>query len=253
MRLISHSLTPGLNLYGILSLIRFGKLSPPPLFSALPPLNISEASPNAISGRTGYIRVRLEFLRYPQVIRQLFNGGRFGPPMRFTASSTCSWIGHPVSGLYYATIRALHTRFRCGSNTEYLNLAAYYNSPDRSTKSTTSHLHVLCVLVNIRFQVLFHSPPGVLFTFPSQYCSTIGHQVVFRLGGWAPRLLTGFLVSADTLDTATLQSRFAYGSLTLSGRLFHAVRLQFLLRSRSPYPANISIRGLASSAFARRY
>ena len=42
-------------------------------------------------------------------------------------------------------------------------------------KSTTSHASVLCVLVNIRFQVLFHSPPGVLFTFPSQYCSTIGH------------------------------------------------------------------------------
>jgi hypothetical protein len=58
------------------------------------------------------------------------------------------------------------------------------------------------VLVNIRFQVLFHSPPGVLFTFPSQYCSTIGHQVVFRLGEWSPRLLCGFLVSADTLDTA---------------------------------------------------
>ena len=112
---------------------------------------------------------------------------------------------------------------------------------------------MLCVLVNIRFQVLFHSPPGVLFTFPSQYCSTIGHQVVFRLGGWAPRLLTGFLVSADTLDTATLPSCFAYGSLTLFGRLFHAVRLHSLLRSRGPYPENISIFGLASSAFARRY
>ena len=85
--------------------------------------------------------------------------------------------------------------------TESLNLAAYNNSPDRSTKSTTSHLNVLCVLVNIRFQVLFHSPPGVLFTFPSQYCSTIGHQVVFRLRGWSPHVLTGFLVSADTLDT----------------------------------------------------
>ena len=60
---------------------------------------------------------------------------------------------------------------------------------------------VLWVLVNIRFQVLFHSPPGVLSTFPSQYCSTIGHQVVFRLGGWAPRILTGFHVSADTMDT----------------------------------------------------
>ena len=60
----------------------------------------------------------------------------------------------------------------------------------------------LYVLVSIRFQVLFHSPPGVLFTFPSQYCSTIGHQVVFRLRGWSPYVLTGFLVSADTLDPA---------------------------------------------------
>ena len=60
------------------------------------------------------------------------------------------------------------------------------------------------MLVNIRFQVLFHSPPGVLFTFPSQYFSTIGHQVVFRLGGWSPRLLIGFLVSDNTPDTAAL-------------------------------------------------
>ena len=61
---------------------------------------------------------------------------------------------------------------------------------------------MLYVLVNIRFQVLFHSPPGVLFTFPSQYCFTIGHQVVFRLGEWSPHLLCGFLVPADTLDYA---------------------------------------------------
>ena len=96
-----------------------------------------------------------------------------------------------------------------------LNLARYNNSPDRSTKSTTSHLNVLCVLVNIRFQVLFHSPPGVLFTFPSQYFSTIGHQVVFRLGGWSPRLLTGFHVPADTLDTVSLLS-ISPTSLSLS-------------------------------------
>ena len=125
-------------LAGILSLIRVGSLSAPRLFSALPPVNICEASPKAISGRTSYIRVRLEFLRYPQVIRQLFNGGRFGPPLSFTSTSTCSWIGHPVSGLIHATLRAFHTRFPCGSVTESLNLAAYHNSPDRSTKSTTS-------------------------------------------------------------------------------------------------------------------
>ncbi len=107
----------------------------------------------------------------------------------------------PGFGSYTRNSRAVHTRFPCGSASEMLNLAAYINSPDRSTKSTTSHLNVLCVLVNIRFQVLFHSPPGVLFTFPSQYFSTIGHWVVFRLGGWSPRFLTGFLVSGDTPDT----------------------------------------------------
>ena len=85
--------------------------------------------------------------------------------------------------------------------------------------------NVLCVLVNIRFQVLFHSPPGVLFTFPSQYCSTIGHQVVFRLRGWSPYLLTGFHVSADTLDTVSSSQPFAYETITLYGRLFHTVRL----------------------------
>ena len=141
----------------------------------------------------------------------------------------------PGFGSMTCNCRALHTRFPCGFVTESLNLAAYHNSPDRSTKSTTSHLHVLCVLVNIRFQVLFHSPPGVLFTFPSQYFSTIGHQVVFRLGGWSPRLLTGFLVSADTMDPASLPSGFIYGALTLSGRLFHAVLLPsvlLLLRSQ---------------------
>ena len=91
------------HLSGILSLIRVGNLSTPHLFSALPPVNICEASPKAISGRTSYIRVRLEFLRYPHLIRQLFNGGRFGPPVTFTLPSTWTWIGHPVSGLLQLT------------------------------------------------------------------------------------------------------------------------------------------------------
>ena len=52
---------------------------------------------------------------------------------------------------------------------QHLKLATYNRSPDRSTKSTISHFNVLYLLVNIGFQVLFHSPPGVLFTFPSQY------------------------------------------------------------------------------------
>ena len=33
------------------------------------------------------------------------------------------------------------------------------------------HTFMLSLLVSLRFQVLFHSPPGVLFTFPSRYYS----------------------------------------------------------------------------------
>ena len=128
----------------------------------------------------------MEFLRYPQVIRQLFNGGRFGPPLPFTATSTCSWIGHPVSGLLHATSRTFHPRFPFGFVPSVLNLAAYNNSPDRSTKSTTSHLNVLCVLVNTRFQVLFHSPPGVLFTFPSRYYTLSVTKSYLALGDGPP-------------------------------------------------------------------
>ena len=122
MRLISHSLTPELILSGILSLIGVGNLSTPRPFSALPPVNIFEASPKAISGRTSYIRVRLEFLRYPHVIRQLFNGGRFGPPLSFTSTSTCTWIGHPVSGLLHATVALLTLGFPSAPNLKFLTL-----------------------------------------------------------------------------------------------------------------------------------
>ena len=99
--------------YGIRSLIilstpRWGHRT----FSALPPHTFHlDASPKAISRRTSYIRVRLEFLPYPQVIRQHFNGGRFGPPLSFTSTSTCSWIDHPVSGLPHRTLALLRLGF----------------------------------------------------------------------------------------------------------------------------------------------
>ena len=122
--------------------------------------------------------------------------------MRFYSHFNLLMVRSPGFGSMATNfIRPIQTRSRFGFGTEYLNLARYYNSPDRSTKSTISHLNVLYLLVNIGFQVLFHSPPGVLFTFPSRYCSSIGHQVVFRLGWWSTRFPTGFLVSRGTLDT----------------------------------------------------
>ena len=48
-------------------------------------------------------------------------------------------------------------------------------------------LMVLPQLVNTRFQVLFHSPPGVLFTFPSQYYALSVTKEYLALRG-GPRL-----------------------------------------------------------------
>ena len=99
MKLISHSVTPIKRLSGILSLIGFGNLSAPSPFSALPPVIYYEASPKAISERTSYLQVRLEFLRYPHLIPALFNVRGFGPPSSVTWTSSWTWVDHLVSGL----------------------------------------------------------------------------------------------------------------------------------------------------------
>ena len=80
-------------------------------------------------------------------------------------------------------------------------------------------------LVNIRFQKLFTPLAGVLFTFPSRYWFTIGHQVVFSLGKWSSQLPTGFLVSRCTQEPLTVRFDFGYGAITLFGRPSQAGRL----------------------------
>ena len=102
--LITRSLTP---VYGYLEFVVYldsvtpdGPLVQTELYLHYP---LHEASPKAISERTSYLQVRLEFLRYPQVIQALFNVPWFGPPVSFTSPSTCSWVGHMVSGLRHDT------------------------------------------------------------------------------------------------------------------------------------------------------
>ena len=106
--LISRCLTPGKHLIGIWSLISLrGITSPCAIQSSTPNKLLTEANPKAISRRTSYLRFRLEFLRYPQVITYYFNRSVFGPPRCVTTASTCSWIGQSVSGLCHATKIAL--------------------------------------------------------------------------------------------------------------------------------------------------
>ena len=107
-------------------------------------------------------------------------------------------------------------------------------------------------LVNIWFQVLFHSPPGVLFTFPSQYYALSVTKEYLALRG-GPRT-------------------FPQGSSCLVVLWIPPCQLKFRLRDFHPlwsaFPKlfcylswiNSAVRtpgcshpGLGSSGFARRY
>ena len=96
-------------------------------------------------------------------------------------------------------------------------------------------------LVGTRFQVYFTPLTGVLFTFPSRYLFTIGHRLVFSLGGWAPRIRTGFHVSRPTWDTARLEMEFRLrGYHPLWPTFPSCSSIQFLCHVAVPQPLEAS-------------
>ena len=179
-----------------------------------------EASPKAISRRTSYLRVRLEFLPYPHLIATLFNGCAFGPPLPFTATSTWTWVDHPVSGLRILTICAL---FRLGfPSAPHLKCLTLPASATRRTvlqKVRGSSCKDVPQLVNTGFQVLFHSPPGVLFTFPSQYSALSVTKEYLGLRGGPRSFHQGF----SCLDVLWIP--LSWLSFRLRG--FHPLRQAF--------------------------
>jgi hypothetical protein len=74
--------------------------------------------------------------------------------------------------------------------------------------------------VDQRFQELFHSPPGVLFTFPSRYSCTIGRLSYLALRGGPRRFTPAFPDPALLGITNRSPLRFAYGALTHYGPPF---------------------------------
>ena len=123
-----------------------------------------------------------------------------------------------------------------------VNLATECKSLTHYTKGTQSPLARLLLFVSMRFQDLFHSPPGVLFAFPSRYWFTIGRLVVFSLGGWSPHVQTGFHVSRPT---SYYPSSLSWNSYTgLSPTTANFPKLFYFLTI-------ITVNG--SSDFARHY
>ena len=167
-------------------------MTPPRKFSALPPTDSCEASPKAISRRTSYLRVRLEFLPYPHLIATLFNGCASGPPPPFTAASAWTWVDHPVSGLPILTPALLRLGFPSAPHLQCLTLPVWTTRRTVLQKVRGSAFDAVPQLVNTGFQVLFHSPPGVLFTFPSQYFALSVTKEYLALGGGPPDFPQGF-------------------------------------------------------------
>ena len=145
---------------------------PPSLFSALPPTDSSQASPKAISRRTSYIRARLEFLRYPQVIPALFSVRLVRSSMKLYLHFNLPMDRSPGFGSASCNFAALF-RLALASAPVLKTLTSQHNATRRSVlqKVRRRASIALRLLVNTGFQVLFHSPPGVLFTFPSRYYS----------------------------------------------------------------------------------
>ncbi len=191
--------------------------------------SVPTAVPTYISGRTSYLWVRLEFLRYPQVIPHFCNSGGFGPRRGFTPASPCSWVDHPVSGRIHATrARPVQTRFRCGSTPlAGLNLAASMHSPDHSTKGTPSGSpgceqlgHRPLTVGGYRVSGLFDSPCRGAFHLSLTVLVHYRSSRVFSLGGWSPLLPTGLLGSRGTQARGGSPSR-----VRLPGS--HRLRLAF--------------------------
>ena len=110
---------------------------------------------------------------------------------------------------------------------------------------------VLCLLVSIRFQVLFHSPPGVLFTFPSRYYTLSVTWSYLALGDGPPSfrqdsscpdvlriplnfvkfLYTGLLPSSAYLSRYILLTRFLAISRSKPHKYFYSWFRLFQFRS----------------------
>ena len=162
----------------------------------------------------------MAFHPYPRVIPSVFNRSGFGPPRGLTPASACPWVAHPASRLRRATAYALFglafatARFVASPRHAPQLAGSFYK------RHAVTPRRVLRLLVGTRFQVLFHSPLGVLFTFPSRYWFAIGHRRVFSLGEWSPRIPAGFHVSGSTRVLVNQSSQFPIRGYYPVSRLF---------------------------------
>ena len=120
-------------------------------------------------------------------------------------------------------------------------------------RSRTGQAIVLLLIVNIWFQVLFHSPPGVLFTFPSRYYTLSVTRSYLAFGDGSP-IFTLDLTCPALLWMLTATSLFSFtGLLPCFVRFSNHLQLTRHVRDVSPNPTGVTTSGLGSFPFAHHY
>ena len=117
----------------------------------------------------------------------------------------------------------------------------YFTSPVYITRRTVlqkvrdrSHME-LSQLADTGFQVLFHSPPGVLFTFPSRYYALSVTKEYLALRG-GPRAFRQGFTCLVLLWILSRSLGFVYTAFTFFGRSFQNLSTHLDHRLYSPNP-----------------
>ena len=154
-----------------------------------------------------------------------------------------------VSADYFALFRL---GFPSAPNFPFLTLPATTTRRTVLQKVRSPTHTVVPQLVNTGFQVLFHSPPGVLFTFPSQYYALSVTKEYLALRG-GPRLF-------PQGSTCLVVLWILLPALGFRLRGFHSLWLAFPKPFCYLYAMTSAVRtpertrsGLGSFPFARRY
>ena len=95
---------------------------------------------------------------------------------------------------------------------------------------------VLSLLVSIRFQILFHSPHGVLFTFPSRYYTLSVTRSYLALGDGPPTFTPDSTCPVLLWNTLGLISISVTGPLPCFVQLSSCVHLSISIPHWGPNP-----------------
>ena len=181
----------------------------------------------------------MAFHPYPHLIRVVFNPHRFGPPPGVTPASPWTWIVRFGFGSASTHSLALfRLAFASAPALKALTSRVNRNSPDHNAKGTPSRtaqpedhapaptacMHTVSGSLSLAVRRSFHLSLTVLFS--------IGHRLVFSLGGWSPQFQPGFPVSRPTRVPDLSGTRISPTGLSPPPvRRSRRLRLSFLLDS----------------------